>query len=490
MVAVVTHSKVVDTPDDGTSPVGTNEWNAPHVITGLDNVAWTNARFAKAAAYAVLNADKGSTIALGGSAFYALTFGAASGYDANFSVMVTNEDVWGSGRAKWISLSGGTDFYLWPTESVVIFNSNNAWRKLGHRRAKAPLATITLNSDFTNGTDTIGATDGLGTGASAFKTALNAYVVGLGEFDFLAAGANNLVIALAPNTTDTTSIHLPAPALIGQQGNAGVTFKGAALAISGVANNGSGVCRIAVPSTATYSASQIVSVYGVVGPTAANGTWKVTVVDGTHLDLQGSTWPSITYVSGGTVTNGSVVSTTGAFDAVAGFGPVHAVRFRDFTVQSAALSGISIQGPGRFFIDDGMILGPCGTSHISADGGGSNITIAAPIGIGGIAAGQLFHTLTAHGGQILYENLPTINVVPSVGPAQAFAIFAYSVNQGGSDYRSAGTINLNGNTITGQRWRAENLGLVVSKSGVAPDTYFPGNSAGSQVGGGIGIQGL
>lgn len=34
----VTHSTVVSVPDDGTSPVGTNEWNALHIVTGLENV--------------------------------------------------------------------------------------------------------------------------------------------------------------------------------------------------------------------------------------------------------------------------------------------------------------------------------------------------------------------------------------------------------------------------------------------------------------------
>ena len=28
----ITHSTVVEVPDDGTSPVGTNEWNAAHTV--------------------------------------------------------------------------------------------------------------------------------------------------------------------------------------------------------------------------------------------------------------------------------------------------------------------------------------------------------------------------------------------------------------------------------------------------------------------------
>jgi hypothetical protein len=37
-MATVTHSTVVVVADDGTSPVGSDEWNAPHVITGLREV--------------------------------------------------------------------------------------------------------------------------------------------------------------------------------------------------------------------------------------------------------------------------------------------------------------------------------------------------------------------------------------------------------------------------------------------------------------------
>src|SRR6266403_3060607 len=37
-VVAVTHSTVVTVPDDVTSPVGTDEWNASHVVTGLENV--------------------------------------------------------------------------------------------------------------------------------------------------------------------------------------------------------------------------------------------------------------------------------------------------------------------------------------------------------------------------------------------------------------------------------------------------------------------
>jgi hypothetical protein len=134
-------------------------------------------------------------------------------------------------------------------------------------------------------------------------------------------------------------------------------------------------------------------------------------------------------------------------------------------------------------LDDGVIFGPCGQAHITADGSGANIVAAAPYGVGGIAAGQLFHTFTAHGGQVIYQSPAGINVVPSVGPSQAFAIFAYALSQSCIDGANATTVNLNGNAITGVRWREENGGVVLPKTGVSPDAYFPGNSNGNRIGG-------
>lgn len=74
----------------------------------------------------------------------------------------------------------------------------------------------------------------------------------------------------------------------------------AALTITGAANNGSGLIRLTVGSTSTFATSQKKTVLDVLGTTEANGTWTITVVDATHIDLQGSTF-SNAYVSGGTI---------------------------------------------------------------------------------------------------------------------------------------------------------------------------------------------
>lgn len=72
------------------------------------------------------------------------------------------------------------------------------------------------------------------------------------------------------------------------------------VAISGAADNGAGLVRLTVASTTGWTTGDIKDVASVGGTTEANGTWTITVVDGTHIDLQGSTFANA-YTSGGYV---------------------------------------------------------------------------------------------------------------------------------------------------------------------------------------------
>lgn len=90
----------------------------------------------------------------------------------------------------------------------------------------------------------------------------------------------------------------------------GVTFTGQVgpasggqftnIAITGAANNGSGVIRLAVASTSALLTGNKIWVTGIVGTTEANNTWTINVIDLTHVDLVGSTFTNA-YVSGGTL---------------------------------------------------------------------------------------------------------------------------------------------------------------------------------------------
>lgn len=58
--------------------------------------------------------------------------------------------------------------------------------------------------------------------------------------------------------------------------------------------------RLTVASTSGMTTGDVRTVFGVGGTTEANGTWTITVIDGTHIDLQGTTFANV-YTSGGSV---------------------------------------------------------------------------------------------------------------------------------------------------------------------------------------------
>lgn len=80
-----------------------------------------------------------------------------------------------------------------------------------------------------------------------------------------------------------------------------VNFKSAT--VLGAANNGAGAIRLTLDSTAGLVGRPKAMITGVVGTTEANNAtpWSFTIIDGTHIDLVGSTFTN-GYVSGGIVT--------------------------------------------------------------------------------------------------------------------------------------------------------------------------------------------
>ncbi len=71
-------------------------------------------------------------------------------------------------------------------------------------------------------------------------------------------------------------------------------------AVTGAANNGSGLIRLTVADTTGLTTGDVRYVADVGGVSAATGAWPITVIDGTHVDLQGSAF-SGTYTSGGSI---------------------------------------------------------------------------------------------------------------------------------------------------------------------------------------------
>lgn len=157
-------------------------------------------RSSQTGAYVVLNTDKNSIVSLGGNAFYVLTLNAASGYDADFIIVIVNTD---AGRAKCISPNGLPSFYLWPLQTIIVYNDANTWQLFGVSRWLW-LTGHTFNTDHANGSDSVTVSDGLGTGAGAFATIQNAVNVINNQVD--CAGSAPTIQNAAETFTESVNI--------------------------------------------------------------------------------------------------------------------------------------------------------------------------------------------------------------------------------------------------------------------------------------------
>lgn len=122
---------------------------------------------------------------------------------------------------------------------------------------------------------------------------------------------------------------------------------GTTVSITGAVNNGSGLIRLTTGSAHGLVTNADVTVYGVGGVTAANGQWQVTVVDSTHLDLQGSVF-SGAYTSGGTMAQPGVLwaadQGTLSFNDTSVTSPSGTSLRAPTASSSAAVSEIQIRG--------------------------------------------------------------------------------------------------------------------------------------------------
>lgn len=282
-------------------------------LIAIEESGWLrNTRLAKTAAYTLDNADKGKTIALGGSAFYALTVGAASGFDDAFAVRIINED---TARAKTMTVNGLTSWLLFPGQSLVLFNQNDVWKTDRTQPQRWRLTgSVTVYVDLTNGADT---NDGLASGSgNALQTIQAAANMVWKQFDL---NAQAVTIQLAAGTYTT-----------------GVTFTGVPVGQGTVTLSG---------DTGTPS-NVIISTTSAIGITAVSGAQ----VNVQGLKLQTTTSGSCILASG----QGSYVGLTNAME----FGTAAAAHMYAF-------SGGRIVVSANYTIN-----GNCAT-HWAADGIGS-----------------------------------------------------------------------------------------------------------------------
>lgn len=179
-------SQITPTVTGGSfGPCINGTWNNEGQATALANAICpsgssgflTNTRLAKTAAYILASGDNGDTVALGGSAFYTLTFGAASGYPTGYGVMVVNED---TGRAKALSISGIGTVTLWPLQSCIVYAQNSVWQTQGcGERWRIP-GNLSFFVDATNGNN---ANDCLAPTTGACATIMGAYAKVFNDVD-------------------------------------------------------------------------------------------------------------------------------------------------------------------------------------------------------------------------------------------------------------------------------------------------------------------
>lgn len=172
----LTGGEVMEIVSPGTAAAG-NTYQVSTAVLRAFMSAWSNATTAVTSTYLVQSTDNGNTIALGGGAFYTVSFGPPAGYASTFTVVVLNKD---AGRGKTISLSGGATFILWPLQSIIVFNQGGAWQTIGRSQWFIPVSQ-NFFIDPINGNDN---NDGLATTAGAFKTLQGAFNTVTSQLNF------------------------------------------------------------------------------------------------------------------------------------------------------------------------------------------------------------------------------------------------------------------------------------------------------------------
>lgn len=136
------------------------------------------------------------------------------------------------------------------------------------------------------------------------------------------------------------------------------------LNITGAANNGAGLIRLTLNAVSNASfaiaGQNFIVVYDVLGTTEANGTWRVNIIDATHIDLVGSTFTNA-YVSGGHI-GGSLDALPFSLDSVSksavaqlsAFSSLHKLGFFNGANIEATMETPEQDGEGQMIFTSGL----------------------------------------------------------------------------------------------------------------------------------------
>ena len=144
----------------------------------------------------------------------------------------------------------------------------------------------TFYLDFALGDDTNdGSAFGAGTAWKTITSGATAARIAPGDIIKIAKSPAPVDLGITAKWTTTTVVGGGMPAT---------------MAVTGTANNGSGLIRVAVADTSTLATNDVVQILSMGGTIEGNENWLITVIDGTHFDLVGSAYANA-WTSGGTV---------------------------------------------------------------------------------------------------------------------------------------------------------------------------------------------
>lgn len=142
-----------------------------------------------------------------GGGFLTFTLNATSGYQTICSIIIVNTD---SSTAKWVSVSGGISFYVWPGQAYVISKAGTAWA-YNKQRWKIPTGNLTFYTNSSTGSDAPGVDDGLSP-STPYATVNGALYLLCSEFDASSTptapgsvAVTKFIISMGAN--DVTQIH-------------------------------------------------------------------------------------------------------------------------------------------------------------------------------------------------------------------------------------------------------------------------------------------
>lgn len=178
--------------------------------------------------YTLAPTDCGTTVQLGtgSTGQLALTIPAISGFTLPCEIEVENGDTTRGKTFSGAGLPSNAPLLLMPQQTIKFKILSGAWAvtKFPGRWKIAPSTTITLNTDFTNGSDT---NDGMATTTGALKTVEACLGLIANYFDFNGTTAPSKAKCLmASASTDTTGVHQAFHAFVGCNGGACVTLDG------------------------------------------------------------------------------------------------------------------------------------------------------------------------------------------------------------------------------------------------------------------------